>query len=393
MIDALRVRGAAYLLSAVTIGRLPQAMSALAIVRLVRDQGGDFGFAALLTAIYTVATTIGQPVLARVIDRTGRSRPVIALSCAAATAALVGLALWGVLLPVLGIVLAALAGAATPPLESSLRTLWPRMMAPGRQLQSAFSADAAAQEVLFISGPLVTALGILLFGAQGAVVLMAVLGVLGAALFALHPLLRRTAPLAVAGERAGTPVVLRGFRRLLLFQFGIAVPVGVLTISATGYGELLGMEQLGAWGLAVNAIGALTGALLIAPRRLGLPTHRLLRPVGVVFALLYLPTALVALPAPIWLALAFLAGILLPPLLTHVFAQTERGVPAAQLNEANAWTISAFQAGVAAGTLLGGLLVDLLGLSTGIAAAVGLGSAVTLLGALLARPAVLAAAR
>jgi MFS family permease len=392
MIAALRVRGAAYLLATALIGRLPTGMSALAIVRLVRDQGGDFGTASLLTAVYVVLGTVGQPLLSRAIDRTGRARPILVGSAAISTLAFVGLAELAVTLPIVGVAFAAVAGLFTPPLESCLRSLWSRMMQPGTQLHAAFSVDAAAQELMFVAAPLLTALGILVFGVKGNVVFLAGLGLIGALAFALNGRLARGPAVAPPHDtRHGSPLSSAPFVRVTIALAAMGVPIGVLTISATGFGELAHVPSASAWGLAANAAGAMTGALIIAHRPFAAPPSRAIRRVGIALAVLYLPTAFVQLPIAAWLPIAFVAGLSLPPLLTQVFAQTPRIVPDTQLNEANAWVISAFTLGIAAGTLLAGYVAAALPGGAGLGLAVVLSSAIALLGALAADPSKLGA--
>lgn len=75
------------------IGRLPTAMAALALVRLVIDAGGDFAYASLLTAVYVVGGMIGQPLLARAVDRFGRPRLVVLAAAFIASVSFVAIAL------------------------------------------------------------------------------------------------------------------------------------------------------------------------------------------------------------------------------------------------------------------------------------------------------------
>ena len=104
-------------------------------------------------------------------------------------------------------------------------------------------------------------------------------------------------------------------------------------------------------------------------------------------ALLYLPTAFSQAPGWLWLLFAFLGGLSLPPLLTQVFSHVARTTPARQLNEANAWVLSAFTVGISAGTLIAGLAVGgAPSVTTGITRAVVAGSVLGLVGAAAARP-------
>lgn len=380
MLSVLRTRGVPYLLSTSLLGRLPGAMSALALVRLVVDQGGTYVVASVLTAAYVIAGTVGQPLLARVIDRTGRRRPVLLGAAVVSTLAFVAAALTAVSVPAVGIVAVALAGLATPPIEPTLRSLWPGLVGDGPRLTSAFALDAAVQEVGYIVGPLITALGILAFGAQGNVLLMGGIGLVGTLLFSLHGRLERSTA-HLEEHHSGTPLTSGPFIRLLLSVVGSAAPVGALTITATAFAAQRGLPDASAVAIALNAAGALTGALLFArfPPRAAAAT--LVRPIGGLLAAVYLLTAIVAFPVPVWLAAAFLTGVLLPPYLTQVFTQTPRTVLPMHAVEANAWVISSFAIGIAAGTLIAGALAAV---PQGITIAVLVTSALGIAGALQA---------
>ncbi|MDH2416042.1 MFS transporter [Nocardioides sp. CER19] len=381
----LQREGVGYLLGTSFVGRLPTAMSALALVRLVVDGGGSYAFASVLSSAYIVAGMVGQPVLARAVDRTGRRRLVVIAGTVVATLAFVATAvLVDHAAPAVAAV--AVAGLATPPIEPTLRSLWASMFSDGAELRSAYGVDAAVQEVGFILGPLVTALGIVVLGADGNVVLMAAIGLVGGLMFAVHPRLRSSGrPSRVQGERHGSPLSSGGFRRILVAIVGAAVPVGSLAVLATAYADSHDHPGLGPWAVALNATGALTGALLVARFPLAATPARALRPLALALAVLYLPLGAWALPAGAWLVAAVLSGLTLPPLLTQVFAQTPLAVRGHHANEANAWVISAFAIGAATGTLLSGFAVQWRD-TWGITLAIGVGALVAAACALPAAP-------
>lgn len=374
------------MLAASAIGRLPQAMSALAIVQLVVGGGGTYSLAAAATATFVLAGTLGQPVLGRLVDQGGRPRPVLIVSAALSAAALLLLANSVETAPAV-LASAAAAGFMSPPLEPTLRGFWPRLFPEPEHLHRAYSADAAVQEVLFIVGPLLTVLAIASVGAQGAVRLMGLLGLLGTVLFCLHrrPSAAWNAPRRHRTVRHPSPLRISALRVLVLAQATAGLPIGVLTITATRHAEHVGIEAAAGWGLAANATGALLGALLIAAFPLRSDAEVMVRRLLLVLALLYLPTAAVDLPTAWWLACAFLAGLSLPPLLTQIFALVGRIAPGDVATEANAWVVSAFSVGIAAGTLLGGIAVEA-SASQGIVAAVMGASVLTAVGGLQARP-------
>lgn len=385
MLEVLRRRGVVALLLSSMLARLPVAMSTVALVRLVVDSGGDFGYAALLTAVFALSSTVGQPLLGRLIDIAGRRRLVLLLSGVASAAALAVVAATAAASPVVAVVVAAIAGITTAPVEPILRSLWPGLFPSGRPLSSAYSVDAAAQEVMFISGPLVAAAGLALLGPIANVIAMSVVGVIGVVGFSTRPAVG-AAPTSERRDHHGTPLASRPFVRLLLTVITGALPVGVLTITANAYAERQGDGALGAIAISLNAGGALVGALLIARFPPSAGAQRLLRVFALLLASLYLPTAAAELPPLAWVLAAVVAGLSLPPFLTQVFTLTPQLVEPAHATEANAWIVSTFGIGIAAGTMLAGIAVDVAGIPTGILAAVVGTSALGLLGAALAVP-------
>jgi MFS family permease len=378
----LSTPSAVYLLASSLVGRLPSAMAALAIVQLVRLQGGDYALAGTMTAVYIVAGAVGQPVLGRVVDRVGQTA-VLIVAAIVSSLGFVAVAMFAADAPVLALVGAVLAGLFTPPLEPSLRSLWPRIVAGERPLKAAFSVDAGAQELIFIVGPLLTVLGISAFGATGNVLFAAALGLGGTVAFALNRVSRTVGASGISDAARPSPLRSATFRRLVAFTFGVGVPVGVLTISVTVFGERHNVDGFAGWALAANAFGALVGATVLALRPLRRAPQRLLAACGLLLAVLYLPLALADVPPVVWLALAVLAGFMLPPSLAQIFESVSHTADRDSLTEANAWVVSAMSVGVAAGTLGGGLVA---GLEQAVTVMVLGGSVVTALLALLVLP-------
>ncbi|WP_285474574.1 MFS transporter [Actinoplanes sp. NBRC 101535] len=383
-----QMRLSATLLTSSLIGRLPQAMSSLALLRIVLDAGGDYAFAGTLTAVYIVSGTIGAPLLSRIIDRTGRPRPVLLIAATAASVAFGGLALAAPGMPAVAVACALIAGAGAPPIEPVLRSLWPRIMRPGRQLVQAFSADAAVQELIFVLGPLASAISIAVFGAPAAVVVMGLAGLVGTVLLCLHGVLAPTTPVPVPSGRRRSPLRLPATRTLVLAQVAAGMPVGILAITATAHAASAGQESLSGWGLALNAAGAFLGAVYVARRPFRTAPERLVRPALLLLAVLYVPTAFVQTPPAYWLTASFVSGICLSPYLTLVFTVAERTTPPALSTEVNAWVVSAFNVGIGGGTYLAGLLTEQWQV-TGTAAAVIGASVLAAAGAVAARPVLL----
>jgi predicted MFS family arabinose efflux permease len=333
-----------------------------------------------MTAVYVVAGAVGQPLLSRVVDRVGRTGVLLA-SGILSSLAFVAVAVFAVSVPAIAAVGAALAGFFAPPLEPSLRSLWPSIVPAGKPLRAAFSLDAGAQEVMFILGPLLTVIGIAAFGATGNVVFAAVIGLVGTVAFAANPVSRSFERPHALAARPLSPIRIPAFRRIVVFGFGVGLPIGVLTITATAFAEAEGIEGLAGWALAGNALGALLGATVLALRPLSIAPSRVIALCGALLAVAYLPLAL-DLPWPVWMGAAVVAGVMLPPTLAQVFERVSEVAAESGLNEANAWIVSALNIGIAAGTVGAGAVIG-----SGLVVAVVIASAVTLLLSLLVLPA------
>lgn len=380
----VRTPGVLYLLATSLLGRLPSAMAALALVHVVRAHGGDYALAGITTASFIGASAIGLPLLSRWIDRARQSH-VLMIAGLVSSLAFIAVALLAPISAIGTLVAAVIAGAFTPPLEPSLRSLWPRLVPEERPLRAAYSLDAGAQEIVFILGPILTVFGIAAFGASGNILFAGALGLLGALAFALHPISRRTVAVAVAHGVRRSPLRSAGLRRLVIFAFGAGVPVGALTIVVTRWSEDRGLADLAGWALSANAIGALLGAVTLAAFPFRRPATQMLALCGLVLALGFLPLMIADLSLPLLLLVALISGIAFPPALAQIFDTVQSVVPAETLTEANAWTVSAVSVGIATGTLGAGLAAHL-PVNTATVLIIGIAAALTALLSLAVLP-------
>src|SRR6516164_4617141 len=157
----LRTPQAARVLTASLVGRLPLGATPLALLVFARDRM-SLALAALLVAAFTAGVAVGGPALARAADR-WRQPPVFWSAAAGSSLGYLAVVAGAGPLPVVG---AALAGLGAPPFEAGLRVLW-RDLLPPAAIASAYTVDIAAQELIFVLGPLVTASAVGLLGSAG----------------------------------------------------------------------------------------------------------------------------------------------------------------------------------------------------------------------------------
>ena len=348
----LRVPQVPRLLVSALVGRLPNGMVPLALVLFARATGESYGRAGLLAAAYTLGCCLGGPALSRVMDLRGQ-RGALVLGGVVSSLALAVLP-WSP--GGLAFVVALLAGLATPPLEPALRTLWPSVLEP-RHVPSAFALDAAAQELVFVLGPLVVLLA-QLTGAGGGLVAAAVVGVLGTLWF--------TATRASCTWRPSThehrhwlgPLRSQRLSVLYVSLALLGATIGVPAVALVAYAESTGHRPLASWLVAANALGALIGGLAYSPRAPHRDPRRDLLLGLALLVVTYAASATVPENVALMALLTIASGLGLPAVLTCVFQLVDRLAPVGTTTEAFAWLISAFLVGSSAGTALAGLLVD-----------------------------------
>lgn len=371
----LATREVPSLLGTSMIGRLPTAMATLAVLLLVRGQGGSYTLAGTLAALLTVGAALGQPALARLVDRRGQFR-VLAVSGLVSAAAFAALAGTGAHHPVPSAIAAAVAGLATPPLEPCLRSLWPHVVAGGSVLRAAFSLDVGVQEVIFVVGPLLTVAAVEVVGHGGGVLACALFGLAGTAGFASTGASRHWEPHPATTGPHGSPLQHPGLVRVFAVAFGGAVPVGALAIVAAAFAARHGDSAITGWALAANAGGALMSGLYGAVRPLEAASSRAITRAGLALAVGYVPLAF-PLPVGVWLVAAVVSGLALPVVLGLVFHRVNEVSPPNLVTEANAWVVTAFGVGAAIAALGAGVVTDRLGSTAAIATIVLTAAAVT----------------
>ncbi|MEU6423242.1 MFS transporter [Streptomyces spiralis] len=385
-LEILGARHAARLLTGTLVGRLPNATAAIAIVLFVRAEGGTYSLAGALAAVYGVANAVGQPVLGRLVDLHGQPRVQLPAAVASALA-MTAFALTGTEPPVLAWAAVAAAGLFTPPLEGGLRALWPSVLRKEGQVHTAYAMDAVAQEVMFTVGPLLVTLCASLWSARAALVVLNVIGVLGALSVVVSPPSRgwRSAPREAhwlgALRSPGLLVLLGAF----LF---VGIALGSITVASVPYADAHGGDAVYGWLMAALGLGALMGGTVYGARPWrGVPERRL-RVLVALLAVCYLPLMLMP-DAVAMVALTVLSGVFLAPCIACAFIIVDRHAPSGTVTEAFSWLVTTFTVGASVGTGVAGPVVQAGGALWGFAVP-GAAGAVSLL-VLLATGRVLAA--
>ncbi|MCD9879423.1 MFS transporter [Streptomyces guryensis] len=387
-VEILRTRHAVRLLAGTLVGRLPCAVAAIAIVLFVRAEGGTYSLAGGLAATYGVANAVGQPLLGRLVDVYGQPRVQLPAALGSALA-MSGFAFAGIDPLALAYACVALSGLFTPPLEGGLRALWSSVLHGEGQVQTAYALDAVAQEVMFTVGPLLVTLCVSLWSAQAALVVVNVVGVLGALSVVVSPPSRawRSAPREAhwlgALRSPGLLVLLGAF-------LAVGMALGSIAVAAVAYADGHGGDAVYGWLMAAIGLGALVGGTAYGARQWSGAPERRLRVLVALLAVCYLPLTL--MPGPVAMTvLAAVAGLFLAPCLACAFVLVDRHAPRGTVTEAFSWVVTTFTVGSSVGTGLAGPVVEWGGAVWGFAVP-GVAGAVSLLvlvatGRVLAAPA------
>ena len=349
--------GVGRLLVSSVVGRLPSGMFSLAILLFVHGRTDSFLAAGLAVGAFSLAGAAIGPLLGALVDRHGQTRVLLgaALAQAALLVALVLLTQAGA--PVAAIVaLAALAGAALPPIGGCVRALWPEV-AHGEELQTAYALDATTQETIWTLGPLLVGLTAGFVSPAAGVLLCAALTVLGTIYFATSRISRGWRAQRRERRRGGALGASPNLRMLLYTVVLAGVVIGAVEVGlpalAVGQGARWSSGPL----LALFSLGSMMGGLIYSARSWALEIARRYSAILMAMAVAVAPLIAVHALAPVF-ALSVLAGLCLAPMISCQFSLVGALAPEGTVTEAFTWHRAATVAGMAGGSALGGTLID-----------------------------------
>lgn len=363
--SVFRAPGAAAFCLSGLVMRAPLAMFPLGIVLFVSARTGEYGWAGVLTGVYTLANGIFSPLVGRWVDRHGQSvviPPALAVHLAggAATLAIAYLdtPIWTLCLPV------AVFGAAYLNVGSLVRARWSYVLAGRPELTTAFSLESVLDEVLFVVGPIVVTTLALLDASMG-MILAFVLVTSGSILL----LGRKDSepPRHRAGQpRLASPIRLPLVQSLTLAMAFVGGVFGSAEVAMVAFADEQGARSYSGLLLACFGIGSMTCGLVYGSRQWRRSLAGRFAIQATCFAALQ-PLFLLAPAIPALAVVALVVGLGIAPTLITGFGLTERAVPAASLTEGLSWVGTGLSVGYAAGSAAVGLVVDNAGARTGFA--------------------------
>ncbi|WP_194411066.1 MFS transporter [Microbacterium cremeum] len=349
--DLLRTPGVARIIAAQLTARFPNGMTSLAILLHIEAVTGSYGAAGLVLAATSIGQAIAGPVTSRWMGRWGMRR-VLTLTLLVCAASLTAIALLPLPLPGY-MALGLLGGLSTPPVQSAVRTIYPKMVT-SRQLTPLFSLDASLQEIIWIIAPVLITFVATQAGTVPALLLIVAILLGGGAWFILSPEVGRVriprSRRSIGKVLTKPAVLLATVVGFLLIGACAAVEAGVVATFDHG-----GLEA--GIVLALFAVGSLAGGLSSGHIPIG-PWAMARR-----LAIVTVGLSLTIVSLDVWWlgGTLVLAGIGIAPALAVMFAMTSASVKFSDTAEAFGWVATGQLIGAAAGSAVAGFLIDDIG--------------------------------
>ncbi len=351
-------------------GRLPASMVPLALLLLVVQHSGSYASAGLAAATYGLSIAAFAPIYGRFADRRGAAL-LLRVTAAIFPFLLAGLVLTVVLgAPLWGVLLACVvAGAGMPLVSSTVRAVWQRVTEGSSVRQAAYALDAISVELVFVAGPAVVAILVLLTSPIAAIGFAAALSTTGALVLSRSPEIREYVPVPRPRDGRG-PVRAPGMPRLLLSGSALMFGLGCLEVGLPAFADRLGSPSMSGVLIAVWSLGSAIGGLWFGAWHPALALHRQYRWALLAVAVGMLPLVLADNLLMLGVLL-FLGGSTLAPTLTVQNSLVSMLVPARAATEAFTWTATVAYGASAVGAGVAGALVEG---SLGVSGALALGA-------------------
>jgi len=364
-----RVRAVAI---ASALARMPFAMGGVALIIFVHSRTGSFGDAGAVAAAFTLAFAVAGPVLGRLVDRRGPRSVLLPGATLSSLAVLAVVVLGEQRAPLVALLLvAAVAGAAMPPISGILRRAWPSMVEP-EEVPSAYLLDSILIETIFITGQLLTGVLAVAIDPAAPLVFAAAAGVAGTAWFVVRPEIAEIPPSPHDHRSRMGAMASPTIRLLVVTGIPIGFTFGALDVALPAFGAGHGSAAIGGLLTAMLGVGSVIGGVVygIYGSRLGDLRQACLR-LAAIQPLLSL--LLLLAPSPLAMVLpAMLAGTYTAPIITVRSRIAQIAMPPGTGTETFTWILLAVMVGVSAGSLLAGPVVEATSWRAGVGLAVAL---------------------
>ncbi|GAB3411456.1 MFS transporter [Erwinia aphidicola] len=351
-----------------SIARLPQAMFGIGIITMLVQQTGLYWLAGSVAGTFTLANAIVGPQVSKLVDQHGQSRvlPFMTAFSIGMLLALIIAVYMNAPTP-LFFILAALSGTM-PSMPAMIRARWTQLFRGKPQLHTAFSLDTVLTELAFIIGPpLAIGLSTSFFAEAGPLVAVLLL-ITGVTAFLLQ---RETEPKVVVGAKRNTSstLLIPGVRTIVLALLAMGVIGGSIDVAVVAFANAQGCPASASFILAAYTLGSMIAGLTFGTLRISLPIEKQFL-VGVLVTSV---TAVLPIFSPdvyILSVMLFVAGMSFAPTMVVVMNLGTIIVPPSRLTEGLTWMTTGISIGVALGSVLAGMVIDVYGARSGLSVAI-----------------------
>ncbi len=271
--EILSLPGALKFSLAGLVARMPIAVLGLGIVLFIQGVTGSYGLAGIVAAVYMIVQALAGPGIARLVDRRGQAKvmvPIVIVHLIALTLLIVSVYLdWWVGFT---FVFAGIGGATVGSVGSLVRSRWSHLVTTPNQLQTAFSWESVADELLFVSGPvLATVLATAVWPPAGIILSMISAGV-GSALLYIQKT-TEPPPIERSTEAKGHVFSNPGIFTIIIVNVFLGVNFGAIDVIAVAFSDEQGVKSFAGFLLSAFALGSLISGTIYGARNWNSATH------------------------------------------------------------------------------------------------------------------------
>jgi MFS family permease len=353
----LSAPGAARLFASALVARLPQGMSSLAILLLVRATTDSYAAAGVAVGGFALATAVSAPLLGRLVDRFGRARVLLPFACGQACVyVLLVIAARASAGVVVLVALSSLCGALLPPIAPAVRALLREVFDDQEVLDTAYALESILQETVWISGPLIVALVIAVTSPEAAVAALGGVCIVGTALFLRSPAVRSSST-ARGSEHERVPALSSPELRALLGPVALmGTALGAIEVGLPSLALHAGSRPASGLRRARWSLGSMIGGIWYGGRAWRSPLRTRYQLLLVMLLVCTAPL-IAARTIPAGIVCSVLAGLAIAPVFSCQYALVGRSVTPGSETEAFTWVSAALIGGLAAGSAIGGAVI------------------------------------
>lgn len=355
--EILSLPGALKFSLAGLVARVPIAVLGLGIVLFIQGVSGSYGLAGIVAAVYMIVQALAGPGIARLVDRLGQARVMVPI-------VLTHLVALGLLIAAVYLdwwvgfifVFAGIGGATVGSVGSLVRSRWSHVVASPKQLQTAFSWESVADELIFVSGPvLATVMATAVWPPAGIILSMVAVGV-GSLLLYIQKA-TEPPPIERSLEAKGHVFSNPGIFTIILVNVFLGVNFGAIDVIAVAFADELGVKPFAGILLSCLAFGSLVAGALYGSRNWTSALHHRYG-IAVVGLAIGASAMLLAQNMVSYGIILFFVGSTIAPSLIGANAVIEQLAPPRRLTEAFAWLGTSLGFGVAFGSGIAGSIID-----------------------------------